>query len=72
MIFKIVQKVTHPEIPTGYEKTTHIIGRDLKHAVECVRAPQYVRDELLKKYHCQWMDMGGRTTSIEITEEVKG
>jgi hypothetical protein len=71
MIFKIIQKVTHPELPKGFEKVTHIIGKDLKHAVECVKAPQFVKDELLKKYHCKWMDLAGRTTEIEITDEVK-
>lgn len=72
MIFKIKQTVSHPEMPTRFEKESHVVGRDLKHAVECVMAPQYVRDELLKKYHCSWMDLAGRTTTIEIVEEIKG
>lgn len=70
-IFVVRQVVTHPLLKTARIKESHIIGRDLGHAVDCVRVPEPMKRDLRKKYWAETIDPYGRKLSIEIIEEKK-
>lgn len=70
-IFKIRQIVTHPFVRRALVKESHIIGRDLGHAIECIRCPEPMKRELRKKYWSRTTEPKGRTIHIEIIEEKK-
>ena len=69
MVYKVYQKVSHPQTKYVYEKTITISGRDLKHAVELIRGTPQLRRDLLKKYWAEQIEPNGRRLYIEIKEE---
>jgi hypothetical protein len=76
-VFVIRQVVTHPLVPEALVQEKTLVGRDLGHAIECVRVPnepmvtEMVRRQLRKKYWAEIMRPGGKQLYIEIIEEMK-
>jgi hypothetical protein len=68
-VFRVFQKVSHEEVPNSIVKTTRITGRDLKHAIELIRASPGIKRDLAKKYWAKETDSRGRTLYIEIEAE---
>jgi hypothetical protein len=70
-IFVVRQTVTHPLVKEALIKEHKIIGKDLGHAIDCVRAPEPIKQKLRKSYRASFTELFGRTTCIEIIKEEK-
>lgn len=76
-VYTIRQVVSHPLVAKALIQEKTLIGRDLGHAIECVRVPgeplttEIVRRQLRKKYWARTIRPGGRELYIEIIEEMK-
>lgn len=80
-VYRIHQVATHPMFPKEVgEKTSHIIGRDLGHAIESLNLAKAgfnppeiegIKRQLRKKYWARATDRLNRTLYIEIKEELK-
>ena len=70
-VYILRQVVTYPLSPKLLERVDRVVGRDLKHAVEMVRAGEAARRDLERKGWTEWTDSLGRKVRIEVEGEEK-
>lgn len=70
-IFVVKQVVKHPNVDRVIIKTSKIIGRDLRHAIEILPISPSMRRELEIANRTTAIDSRGRRLEIEITDQEK-